>query len=229
MEFSQEKFETFLIDQQVIGYKQGGITLRSGRVSHWYANFRDLSARFSTLELLTQYIAAFILDTISLKEIDAIIGIPEGARILGYETHRYFVKKKLLPDNIPALREREKDYGESKNRLFTNGYMPSRVILIEDVVTTGESIIGIVSLLNKFDIVVSNIIGLLDRLELDDQGYLAREKFKRMDIAYSCLADATLLRRLTWHTRPEIQAELTQQYHRRADSPLPDILGTLRG
>ena len=221
MKFSRDAFEQFLITNSVIGYHKNGITLKSGTISHWYANFRALSVNFAQLESLVQYVCAFIVNTISLKNIDGILGVPEGARLLGHEVQRVLVQRALLPDAIVSVRETHKKHGHTSHARFSNGYIPNTLIVIEDVVTTGGSLINLITELTRLNIEVRHVVGLLDRLELDHTNLLVREKLQTMGIAYHTMSDASVLKKMALGQHPTIQREFELQYAHRSDLTVP--------
>jgi len=41
--FNQEKFNQFILENKVVGFFEEPITLKSGRLSHWYVNWRNVA------------------------------------------------------------------------------------------------------------------------------------------------------------------------------------------
>ena len=58
--FSQEDFDAYVLRNKVLGFQASPITLKSGRKSHFYANWRDIvEDTFRTFEELTPFVIAF--------------------------------------------------------------------------------------------------------------------------------------------------------------------------
>ena len=70
------------------------IELKSGKKSFWYANFRKTIQSYQKLAKLTCILADFIEHNLKLSGLDAVIGVPEGSSILGYELQKELVCRK---------------------------------------------------------------------------------------------------------------------------------------
>lgn len=210
-------FEKFLLKHGVVGFKEEGFTLKSGKTSYWYANFRNLSKTNKTLEETADFVVKFLIkNKLLTKNIDAILGVPEGATLLGNKVSELLIKKKLLPDIIYSLRVKEKKHGDSANRFWTNGNIPKRVIVLEDVTTTGGSVLELVEKLKKEGIMVSRVVGLLNRQQLD-RGKSVVDKMKQKKIRYDSLTDASLilpiaLKEFPIRKRDDIAQKIQKEY-----------------
>lgn len=140
--------------------KQGRVVLSSGKVSNYY-----LDGRLVTLTSQGVYLAASIIfDLIKDKKITAIGGPTLGADpIIGAILGLALTKKKKLSGFI--VRKSTKKHGTQ--RLIEGPDLPkgSRVILIDDVVTTGESLIVAKKALDKQGVIVDCAIVIVDREE----------------------------------------------------------------
>ena len=57
MVFDQHMFDEFVLNNGVIGFFEKPITLKSGRKSNWYVNWRNVAGdAFYLLKLQTKYI-----------------------------------------------------------------------------------------------------------------------------------------------------------------------------
>ena len=81
MTFNQAEFNNFIITNDVVGFKENDITLKSGRISRWYANCRNLTSYAGVADKT----ANFVIDFIKEKnlEFDYVYGVPAGATKLG--------------------------------------------------------------------------------------------------------------------------------------------------
>ena len=190
---TNKAFENFLLKHGVVGFKEEGFTLKSGKTSYWYANFRNLSKTNQSLGKTADFVVKFLLEKkLITKNIDAVIGVPEGATLLGNRVSEVLIKKGLITDMLYSLRVKEKDHGDSANRFWTNGNIPRRVVVLEDVTTTGGSVLELVDKLRKRGIVVRAVVGLLNRQQLD-KGKSVVEKMRKKKIRYVSLTDASLV------------------------------------
>ena len=96
MELSKKTYLNFLIQQEVVGLCDPPIELKSGKKSFWYANFRKTIQSYQKLAKLTCILADFIEHNLKLSGLDAVIGVPEGSSILGYELQKELVCRKTL-------------------------------------------------------------------------------------------------------------------------------------
>ena len=184
MGFSKKTYLNFLIQQEVVGLCDPPIELKSGKKSFWYANFRKTIQSYQTLAKLTNILADFIEHNLKLRGLDAVIGVPEGSSILGYELQKELVHKNILKDKIFQIRLNPKKHGDSNNRYWVNGNKPKKVLLLEDVFTTGGSCLDFIEHLQKMEVCISGVIGLLDRQQLNSNGDSIKTIFKNKAIPY---------------------------------------------
>ena len=93
---------------------------------------------YQKLTKLTNILADFIEHNLKLRGLDAVIGVPEGSSILGYELQKELVRRKIFKDKIFQIRLNPKKHGDINNRYWVNGNKPKKVLLLEDVLTTGD-------------------------------------------------------------------------------------------
>ena len=140
--------------------KRGRVVLSSGKVSSYY-----LDVRLVTLSSQGAYLAAIIiLDLIKNKKITAIGGPTLGADpIVGAVIGFAPVKGRSLSGFI--VRKSTKKHG--RQRLIEGPPLPkrSRVVLIDDVATSGGSLIAAKKVLDKEGIIVDCAIVIVDREE----------------------------------------------------------------
>ena len=75
--FNEDMFNEFILDNRIIGFFEKPITLKSGRKSHFYVNWRDATNDAFLLDKLTDFIVQFIQK--NCIECDTLYGVPEGA------------------------------------------------------------------------------------------------------------------------------------------------------
>lgn len=139
---------------------KGKIVLSSGKASNYY-----LDGRLITLSSEGAYlIADIILDLIKQKKIDAIGGPTLGADpIVGAVAALSHIRKN--PINTFIVRKTPKPHGRMRQIEGPVLKKNSRVILIDDVVTTGGALLEAKEALNKGGIKVAEAIVVVDRGE----------------------------------------------------------------
>ncbi|MFH1339106.1 MAG: orotate phosphoribosyltransferase [Candidatus Omnitrophota bacterium] len=162
--------------------KRGKVVLSSGKVSDYY-----LDGRLITLSPQGAYLAAsVILDLIKNKKIAAIGGPTLGADpIVGAAMAIVSEKGRRLSGFI--VRKSTKKHG--MQRLIEGPPLPkgSRVVLVDDVATTGGSLVEAKKALNKQGVKVDCAIVIIDREEgaaenLARAGCSLVSLFKKRDI-----------------------------------------------
>ena len=162
--------------------KKGRVVLSSGKVSSYY-----LDGRLITLSSKGVYLVAnLILDQIKDRNIVAVGGPTLGADpIVGAVLALATKKGRGLAGFI--VRKNIKKYGMQHLIEGPTMRRGSRVILVDDVVTTGKSLIAAKRALHKKGIVVDCVIVIVDRDEGAEEN-LAKENchlisiFKKSDI-----------------------------------------------
>lgn len=141
-----------LVDElQSIGViKKGKFILKSGKTSDIYFDLRKLYGNPQIFQNICKHISNLIEDC------DLLCGVPLGAIPL--------VTLSSLQKNIPMilLRHDRKEYG-SKNLVEGTYKEGDRVVLIEDVITTGSSINESIEKLKLEKLEVVQIIAVIDR------------------------------------------------------------------
>ena len=149
----------FLLDQLVSAniVEYGDFTLKSGKKSDVYIDCRRLFEKQQLLNLIAEEIANKIIS--SRFEYDWIAGVTMGGMPLAT-----IVSNKT---NIPLLfiRNSEKTHG-TKQRIEGNTRPGQCVLLLEDVITTGQSILEIKALLEDSQgcgLIVNRMMCIVDR------------------------------------------------------------------
>jgi uridine monophosphate synthetase len=139
---------------EVGALKFGTFKLKSGIDSPFYV---DLRVSVSQPRILKQIAIAFLDEIRARKvEFDLVCGVPYTALP--------FATAIALEGNLPMVmcRKEQKDHGT--RRVVEGQYVPgSRCLIIEDVVTSGSSILEIVESLVSQGLVVKQAVVLLDR------------------------------------------------------------------
>ena len=184
------RLEQFLKDNCVLRDRQ--YILASGESSDVY-----IDARLATLDPEgSSLISSIFLEEIEKRENVAAVGCAwsvGGATILSAVIAKSFTGSKPL--NGLIVRTGSKTYGTEKiiegnlNGLYVEGEIPSgqNMIMVEDVVNTGESILKAIDHLKKRNVNVSSVFSVVDRGKetekmFEQEGYEFFSIFKLADL-----------------------------------------------
>jgi orotate phosphoribosyltransferase len=171
MAFDQQAFNTFVVDSNVYGFFPQAITLKSGRTSHFYANWRDVVKDVWSTERLAGFVIDFVRD-LGLQ-VDTFYGVPEGATKLGVIAQYLWARQQTgygRDSHALAMgRAKPKEHGAPQDKYFV-GVPKGKVIVIEDVTTTGGSSIKTLESLREAGIDIVALVSLTNRMEKRDDG-----------------------------------------------------------
>ena len=203
-EFRQEEFNNFILDNNVIGFFEEPVQLKSGRFSSWYVNWRTVSEDVYLCERLSEYVIAFTQDL--GFELDCFYGVPEGATKLGLAVQTNYAKKS--PDYGPGShtlsmgRGKPKSHGVPKDKYFV-GQPKGDTIVLEDVTTTGGSLLEEIAKLKENDTILDAAIALTNRMEKTDKGVSVKRVIESAGVPYFAMSDAhELLPEAYGHEQP---------------------------
>jgi len=202
--FSRESFLNFIIENQVVGFFDKPVTLKSGRESHWYVNWRTVAGD----AYLTDELAGFLIQYLGSKDIkfDTIYGVPDGATKLGVVAQMKWAKKQegfgKGSHTLLMGRGAPKEHGVAKDRFFL-GDPAGRIVVVEDVTTTGGSLIGAIGALKEAGANIVAAIGLTNRLEKRDDGTSVADAVGDLGVEYHDMSTACeLLPRVSLQAKP---------------------------
>lgn len=167
----ESKKEFFLECYQLGIIKFGRFTLKSGIESPFYVDLRPLASDPKILKKLANY----LLDMLPLDNFDLICGVPYAALPMATAMS--------LESYLPLIikRKEAKQYGTKKmlEGLFTKG---QNCLLVEDVITSGASLLETIPDIENEGISVSDIVVVLDRQQggkemLENKGFRVHTLF----------------------------------------------------
>lgn len=184
--FNQKKFNEFILKNKIIGFFEKPIVLKSGRTSHWYVNWRNITEDVFLADLLSDFILSFIKSK-KLKP-NCIFGVPEGATKIAILSQYKLAKnsKNYGPKtHVLAMgRGKPKEHGELKDRYFL-GVPKGKIIVLEDVTTTGSSLLETINVLKKIkNIKIIAAISLTNRMETDEKGESVQDLIEKAGVKY---------------------------------------------
>ena len=190
MNWNKEDFHKFIINNEIIGFFEKPLKLKSGRMSYWYVNWRNVAEDAYLLDKLTDFLIAFVTE-LNLNP-DCFYGVPEGGTKMGVLTQYKWAKEKNCKKGdftISMGRAIPKEHGDPKDKFFL-GVPRGNVVVLEDVLTTGGSLINTLKNLKELDLNIIAAIGLTNRSELRDDGKSVKDAIKELGINLYSLSDA---------------------------------------
>jgi orotate phosphoribosyltransferase len=136
----------------------GAFTLASGRLSSYYVDLRTVPSFPGAYSAVIDAYHAIIKHEIKEKSFDAIAGVPTAGLVFSSP-----IALKLEKPMIYARRE-EKQHGTQKKieGVIKPGW---NVLVIDDLITTGSSLISTVESIRAEGGEVKDVVVLIDRLE----------------------------------------------------------------
>jgi len=159
MEFVKE-FAIFLFKNDII--KFGNFTLSSGKKSSYYIDLRLVPSFPHQFRKMIKNLQKLIIEKIGLDNFDSLVSIPTGGLIIGSALAIETVKPLIYVRNKP------KDYGTAKS-LEGKILSGMQVVMIDDVATTGTSILNGIKQLKAEGLSISNACVIINRLECADK------------------------------------------------------------
>lgn len=187
MEFVKE-FATFLHQKGVIRF--GDFTLASGKKSSYYVDLRIVPSFPHQFRRMIKHLQNTISEEVGLENFDAIASVPTGGLVIASALALETVKP------LVYVRSQAKSYGTGKlvEGIITKGM---RVLVVDDVATTGGSVINGIKELKKEGAVITDAYVVVNRLEgaqksLEQENVKLHHILDVLSIART-LADAKLI------------------------------------
>ena len=161
---------------RAVAYLEGEFTLRSGRKSSFYIDKYLFETQPDILAELGRRMAEKVTPQTTLIAGAELGGVPLAAAA-------------AMAANLPfvIVRNAKKDYGTAK--MFEGKLRPGdRVLLVEDIATTGGQVIEAAKVLTAAGATVERIVAVVDR------GQGARENITGAGYVFEALLDSTDLR-----------------------------------
>lgn len=172
----ESKKEFFLECYKLGIIKFGRFTLKSGIESPFYVDLRPLASDPKILKNLANY----LLEMLPLDNFDLICGVPYAALPMATAMS--------LESYIPLIikRKEAKNYGTKKmiEGIYQKG---QNCLLVEDVITSGKSLVETIAEIEQEDLKVSDIVVVLDREQggkqlLESKGYRVHTLFNISEV-----------------------------------------------
>jgi len=192
MRFNQQEFNQFILENQIIGFFDKPLKLKSGRLSNWYVNWRRINEDVFLINQLSTYVNYYV-EKLGLEP-NCFYGVPEGATKLGiicqYKWAMAAPNFSKGSHSLPMGRAKPKEHGDPQDRFFL-GVPTGKVVLLEDVTTTGLSILNTIDQLQQLpECEIVAAIGLTNRMELRDDEQSVEQAINKKGIPYYALSNA---------------------------------------
>lgn len=189
--FNQKKFNQFVIDNKIVGFFAEPIKLVSGRTSSWYVNWRNIASDVYLIDQLSDMVLDFCQQH-NLNQ-ECVYGTPDGATKLAVLCQYKWAKqqKDFGPGKyvLAMGRKTPKDHGDPKDVYFV-GAPKGRVVVIEDVTTTGGSLIQTVNTLLDIGVNVVAALALTSRNEKTKQNEKVADILEKKGVKYLAMSNA---------------------------------------
>ncbi len=159
MEFVKE-FATFLHQKGIM--KFGDFTLASGKKSSYYVDLRLVPSYPHQFRTMVKYLQNNIAESIGLNSFDSLVSVPTGGLIIASALAIETVKPLIY------VRSKPKDYGTSKS-VEGQIYEGMKVVMIDDVATTGGSVVNAIKSLKESNITIEDAYVIVNRMEGADE------------------------------------------------------------
>jgi orotate phosphoribosyltransferase len=162
MEFVKE-FATFLHQNGII--KFGEFTLASGKQSSYYVDLRLVPSYPLEFRKMVKFLENEIEQDIGLDNFDSIVSVPTGGLVIASALAIETLKPLIY------VRSKPKDYGTSKS-VEGKIHDGMKVVMIDDVATTGGSVVNAIKSLKEVNISVKDAYVIVNRMEGADEALL---------------------------------------------------------
>jgi len=173
MEFVK-KFATFLHEKEII--KFGDFTLASGKKSSYYVDLRLIPSYPHEFRIMVKHLQNSIAESVGLDNFDSLVSVPTGGLIIASALAIETVKPLIY------VRSKPKDYGTSKS-VEGQTYEGMKVVMIDDVATTGGSVVNAIKSLKEAKIIVKDAFVIVNRMEGADKA------LKELDVKLHSILD----------------------------------------
>ena len=155
-----KEFATFLHQKEII--KFGEFTLASGKKSSYYVDLRLVPSYPHQFRTMIKYLQNNIVESIGLNSFDSLVSVPTGGLIIASALAIEIVKPLIY------VRSKPKDYGTSKS-VEGQIYEGMKVVMIDDVATTGGSVVNAIKSLKEANITIEDAYVIVNRMEGADE------------------------------------------------------------
>ena len=159
MEFVKE-FAIFLYKNNIIRF--GNFTLASGKNSSYYVDLRLIPSYPHQFRKMIKNLQNLIVEKTGLDDFECLASVPTGGLVVTSALAIEIVKPLIY------VRSKPKEHGTAKS---IEGKISAgmKVVMVDDVVTTGTSVLNGINQLKEAGLLVSDLYVIINRLEGGDK------------------------------------------------------------
>lgn len=162
----RERLKELIIERSFLYSEEPKFRLASGRISNYYINCKPVTMDPEGLYL----IGNILFDMLESIDIDAVGGLTLGADPIAYAvSYTSYLRGK--PIRAFVVRKEQKDHGTGK-LVEGNVKEGDRVVIIEDVITTGSSTLKAYRALKELGADIVGIVAIVLRPEDKEEEFL---------------------------------------------------------
>ena len=180
MDFVKE-FATFLHEKKIIRF--GDFTLASGKKSPYYIDLRLVPSFPHEYRKMIKGLQNLIANDVGFENFHSLVSVPTGGLVVAASLATEIVKPLIY------VRKQAKEHGTGK---AVEGVtcQDMKLLMIEDVVTSGGSVINAIKSIKEEKMVVPDAYAVVDRMEgatqaLQDEGVKLHSLLTINDITQS--------------------------------------------
>ena len=129
---------------------EGHFLLTSGRHSNIYVEKFRLLENPNSLETVCDAMASVV----SEKKIDLVLGAAIGGILIAGGVGRKLNSRHIFSERINGKMELRRGFSINKE---------DRIVIVEDIITTGGSVFELIDLANTYDAEIAHVVNLVDR------------------------------------------------------------------
>ena len=155
MDFVKE-FATFLHEKKIIRF--GDFTLASGKKSPYYIDLRLVPSFPHEYRKMIKGLQNLIANDVGFENFHSLVSVPTGGLVVAASLATEIVKP------LNYVRSSTKDHGTGKS-IEGVTYQEMKLLMIDDVVTSGGSMINAIKIIKDKKMIVSDAYVIVDRME----------------------------------------------------------------
>ena len=151
-----KEFATFLFEKKIIRF--GDFTLASGNKSPYYIDLRLVPSYPHEYRKMIKGLQNLIAEDIGFENFHSLVSVPTGGLMVAASLATEIVKPLIY------VRKQAKEHGTGK---AVEGVtcQDMKLLMIEDVVTSGGSVINAIKSIKEEKMVVTDTYAIVDRME----------------------------------------------------------------
>jgi len=155
-----KEFAIFLYKNNIIRF--GNFTLASGKNSSYYVDLRLIPSYPHQFRKMIKNLQNLIVEKTGLDDFDCLASVPTGGLVVTSALAIEIVKPLIY------VRSKPKEHGTAKS---IEGKISAgmKVVMVDDVVTTGTSVLNGINQLKEAGLLVSDLYVIINRLEGGDK------------------------------------------------------------